>query len=212
MRSEEDTMNSKEKVVVVGVDFGACGDAALSEGLRQLASGAARVLHVMHVLDPRGIVEDPERSALESEADQLERTPRLLMRRAHELAAMFGLQLGADRVRTHARLGDPVETLLQTCVDYDADLLVVGTHGRKGLDRWLLGSVAESLIRKARCPVLIARDKDYAGMSKTELPAPPLPAGESARAPLADDAQGFASTTIGSWHPSDNGPTGFRIV
>jgi nucleotide-binding universal stress UspA family protein len=72
---------------------------------------------------------------------------------------MDDVDFQGDRVVTHARIGDASSTLLQMAVDYDADVLIVGTHARRGVDRLMLGSVAERLVREARCPVLIARPK-----------------------------------------------------
>ena len=42
--------------------------------------------------------------------------------------------------------------------DFRCDLIVMGTHGRTGLDRMLMGSVAEEVLRRARCPVLAVKD------------------------------------------------------
>jgi len=53
--------------------------------------------------------------------------------------------------------GDTVETILRTAREADADLIVMGTHGRTGLSRLLMGSVAEPVVRKAHCPVLTVR-------------------------------------------------------
>lgn len=55
--------------------------------------------------------------------------------------------------------GEPVETILAQAAAYQADLLVVGTSGRRGLSRLVLGSVAEALIKRAGCPVLTAKHK-----------------------------------------------------
>lgn len=54
--------------------------------------------------------------------------------------------------------GDPVETILTQAAVYQADLLAVGTRGRRGLSRLILGSVAEALIKRAGCPVLTVRN------------------------------------------------------
>jgi nucleotide-binding universal stress UspA family protein len=53
--------------------------------------------------------------------------------------------------------GDPDTTILQTAREVGADLIVLGTHGRTGLRRLLMGSVAEHVVRKAPCPVLTIR-------------------------------------------------------
>ncbi|MDR2801029.1 MAG: universal stress protein [Desulfovibrio sp.] len=54
-------------------------------------------------------------------------------------------------------LGNPAETILQRAKDSGADLIVIGTHGRKGFDHILFGSVAEKVVRSAGVPVLVAR-------------------------------------------------------
>jgi nucleotide-binding universal stress UspA family protein len=53
--------------------------------------------------------------------------------------------------------GDPVEVILRTAAKLPADLIVLGSHGRTGLARLLLGSVAEQVVRKATCPVLVVK-------------------------------------------------------
>lgn len=58
---------------------------------------------------------------------------------------------------TEIRTGDPAESILQYADEVDVDLIVVGTHGRSGLARHLVGSVTERLVRFAHCPVLTLR-------------------------------------------------------
>jgi nucleotide-binding universal stress UspA family protein len=58
-------------------------------------------------------------------------------------------------VRTSLVEGDPVAAIVARAMTWPADLIVMGTHGRAGFDRLLLGSVAEKVLRKAPCPVLI---------------------------------------------------------
>jgi universal stress protein A len=55
------------------------------------------------------------------------------------------------------RTGDTRDMILQACGEVNADLVVMGTHGRRGVSRALLGSVAESVVRTAPCPVLAIR-------------------------------------------------------
>jgi universal stress protein A len=63
--------------------------------------------------------------------------------------------------------GDPVEEILRVAKERECDLIVMGTHGRTGLSRLLMGSVAEAVLRKGPCPVLVVKS-----------PAP-LPAGKA---------------------------------
>lgn len=97
------------------------------------------------------------------------------------------------------------------CCD-DADLLIVGTHGRRGFDRVLLGSVAEQLVRRAGCPVLVARPRNYLGLTKTALPDAPYAPGQAAPRAQGEAREPVTSTTIEGWNASDSGPTGFRTV
>lgn len=55
------------------------------------------------------------------------------------------------------RVGDARDLILQVCEEIHADLIVMGTHGRRGVMRALLGSVAENVVRTAPCPVLTIR-------------------------------------------------------
>ncbi len=57
------------------------------------------------------------------------------------------------------RTGDPRDMILQAAKETHADLIVIGTHGRRGIARALLGSVAEAVVRTAPCPVLTVRAK-----------------------------------------------------
>jgi nucleotide-binding universal stress UspA family protein len=60
-------------------------------------------------------------------------------------------------VRHRLAEGDPAEEILRAAEEEGADLIVMGTHGRGGLSRLLMGSVAEAVMRKALCPVLTVR-------------------------------------------------------
>jgi universal stress protein A len=66
------------------------------------------------------------------------------------------LQVPANDIRAERRFetGDPATEILRVADDIHADLIVVGTHGRTGLGRLLMGSTAEQIVRQAPCPVL----------------------------------------------------------
>lgn len=77
------------------------------------------------------------------------------------------------RMRITVALGRPAEAIVQIAADAEADLLLLGTHGRKGVERLVLGSVAAQVFRTAPCSVLVARPKDYSGIEKSPSLAPP---------------------------------------
>jgi nucleotide-binding universal stress UspA family protein len=65
------------------------------------------------------------------------------------------VSIGSTVVKT----GDARDAILEAALECDADLIVMGTHGRRGIARWMLGSVAEDVMRRAPCPVLVVRTK-----------------------------------------------------
>lgn len=64
---------------------------------------------------------------------------------------------GLARVVTHIAVGAAPQQIAQLASDLEANILVLGTHGRRGVERLLLGSVAEGVVRMAHCPVLVVR-------------------------------------------------------
>jgi nucleotide-binding universal stress UspA family protein len=69
---------------------------------------------------------------------------------------LYGLEVPASGVDIDHRLtdGEPYVEILRVAQDDNCDLIVMGTHGRTGLRRLLMGSVAEQVVRRASCPVL----------------------------------------------------------
>jgi nucleotide-binding universal stress UspA family protein len=75
------------------------------------------------------------------------------------------------RSERHFAEGDPAKEILRAAREVASDLIIMGTHGRTGLSRLLMGSVAEQVVRRAPCPVLTVKD--------------PVPAAELAVEPAA---------------------------
>ena len=64
------------------------------------------------------------------------------------------------KVETVVRQGKPFVEIIKEAKEKDMDLIVMASHGRTGISHMLMGSVAEKVVRKANCPVLIVRDKN----------------------------------------------------
>ena len=60
-------------------------------------------------------------------------------------------------IELHAPYGDPAEKILEVCRRHDIDLIAMSTHGRSGIGRWLLGSIADRVVRHSEKPVLLLR-------------------------------------------------------
>ncbi|MGA2896510.1 MAG: universal stress protein [Acidobacteriaceae bacterium] len=108
---------------------------------------------VLHVLQPLGLMAPPEMAM--GYAPELEE----MKKPAQELVERVAMQLrGAGfKAETAVEVGDVRERILDSASEWRADLIVLGSHGKRGLQRFLLGSVAEFVARHARCSVHIIR-------------------------------------------------------
>ena len=91
----------------------------------------------------------------------LEEAQQVLTKRADQLTASVAERLRASGLTAEAavRDGDPRSVIVDEAEEWGADLIVVGSHGYTGLKRWLLGSVAQSVVGHAPCSVEIVRRK-----------------------------------------------------
>jgi nucleotide-binding universal stress UspA family protein len=145
------------KNILVPTDFEAAADAALRYG-RTLAATFGADLHVLHVEDAslfQARFADP--TALEAAG-------------RHQL----GERAATDqqhRYQTHAvvrKFDSPTEAIVGYAREAAIDLIVMGTHGRSGAGRLLMGSVAEHVVRSAPCPVLTVRHPEREFITDTD--------------------------------------------
>lgn len=83
-------------------------------------------------------------------------------RHGEELVSRAAEQLqtaGFKAITTAVREGDARHAILDCAAEWSPDVIVLGSHGRKGMDRFLLGSVSENIVRHAPCSVEIVRGK-----------------------------------------------------
>lgn len=140
------------KRIVCAIDFSAPSRAALVQAAELASRGAELTLvHVQEIPAVRrqlGMLPNPP-LAYEAEVDeawkQLKRAGTEAEAIAHSPVPLVMLE------------GSPVDEVVRVARDHRADLLVVGTHGRTGVRRAVLGSVAEQIVRRAGCSVLVVR-------------------------------------------------------
>jgi nucleotide-binding universal stress UspA family protein len=130
--------------ILFPTDFSHTGDAALGMAAA-LARDNDATLYIVHVQEPPAFYGGGEMyyGMLDPTAD--------------ELAKMLHAVVPADAEVSHEHhliTGDPATALVEFADSRDIDLIVMGTHGRGGLSRLLMGSVAEAVVRRANCPVL----------------------------------------------------------
>ena len=82
-----------------------------------------------------------------------------VIHRAQEYLEKLEEQLSVRNmdIELHAPYGDPAEKVLEVCRRHDIDLIAMSTHGRSGIGRWLLGSIADKVVRPSEKPVLLLR-------------------------------------------------------
>ena len=135
------------KSVLVPIDFSDASFLALEEALRTVE--APEDVHVLHVLAKLETAAEFLRDALVSD-DRDVRAREALRER---LAAA-----GHHEVDILVETGVAGEVIAETALKLSCDLIVMPSHGRKGLPRVFLGSVAERVLRLASCPVLVLRN------------------------------------------------------
>lgn len=171
-------MQNRPYVIVVGVDFEPAGDLAFDEAVRVAAARRHAEVHILNVDNTVRSKAPPDDAAgtlpreYEVVLDKLEgfAKARLEVVLANKPDQTF------ERVVTHFRTGKAAQALVQLAVDLDADLIIVGTHNRKGIKRLVLGSVAETVVHQARCPVQVVRPKDHLDLGDVPEIEPPCAA------------------------------------
>jgi nucleotide-binding universal stress UspA family protein len=133
--------------VLVPIDFSEDSLAAVDVSLQFV--GGAQQVHVIHVLP---LLTDYEAAVVWSDSAnelQNEKIKGVLRER------LPGPQY--EGLRVEVRSGDPGHEIAAYAQDLGADLIVIPSHGRRGLSHLLIGSVAERVVRLAHCPVLVLK-------------------------------------------------------
>ncbi|MCL6566334.1 MAG: universal stress protein [Acidobacteriia bacterium] len=120
---------------------------AYALGLTQATGAELIVVHALEEAPLFAAYAGPQANTILAEAEKAAR---------RELAELVAdTPLPATRLRTEILRGKIPQTILEYAEQQQVDLIVMGTHGRSGLEYAFFGSVAERVIRRARCPVLI---------------------------------------------------------
>lgn len=167
--------NATPYVIVVGVDYSETSALALEKAFELAAEREQGEVHAVNIVrnygefvELEGTTPTPYRLTM---AEAQKRLHEHVSARVEDFTRRTGKKFG--RCVSHIRLEFAAEEIAQLAADVHADLIVVGTHGRRGLRRLFLGSVAEGVVRLAQCPVLVVRPKGESGAVPTiEPPCP----------------------------------------
>jgi nucleotide-binding universal stress UspA family protein len=139
--------------VLVPYDDSEQSRGALEHALSQYPEGR---LTVLYVIDPSAAAFDAPMTAgpvaAEDWYEDAEADAEALLAEAEAQAQERG-----RRVETDHTVGRPADAITEYAEEHDLDAIVMGSHGRSGISRVLLGSVAETVVRRAPCPVTVVR-------------------------------------------------------
>jgi nucleotide-binding universal stress UspA family protein len=135
--------------ILIALDDGAIAAHAVDVGI-ELAAALKAQAALVYVVDPTpGIEPESGLPAAEWRAT--------LKREGQAFLAMAAQRTGEPLAWQFLREGKPADEILAAAREWVADAIVIGTHGRSGVSRLVLGSTAESVVRNAPCPVLVIK-------------------------------------------------------
>jgi len=137
--------------ILMGIDDSKFSEDVLRAMVTQFRTENTEV-RVLHVLQPIAPAPPQMAPGYAPELEDQKKPARELVERIAKELRSAGF-----KVDTAVEVGDIRETIIDSAADWDADLIVVGSHGQSGIQRFLLGSVAEFVARHAKCSVEIVR-------------------------------------------------------
>jgi nucleotide-binding universal stress UspA family protein len=151
-------MNAQK--IIFATDFSPGSQTTLAVA-SSLAKSTGAELLIVHCTVPPAVYGGAEMVTHLGEMDEKLSRERLAAITPHDPAV---------RVRRELLHGDPAKEVVDLARREKADLIVVGSHGRTGLERLLMGSVAESIVRRASCPVLTIKPQKVVGSPPAKQP------------------------------------------
>jgi nucleotide-binding universal stress UspA family protein len=148
----------KLKKILFPTDFSGCADQALTHAV-YLAEKYQTELHLLHVVT----LFENQPAVLKKEFEEIEEMVRKIEDKAElELNNVVSTHDSKDMkiIQSQKRAISTAPAILEYASDNNIELIVMGTHGRRGIGHVLLGSVAEEVLRLSKCPVLTVRESE----------------------------------------------------
>jgi nucleotide-binding universal stress UspA family protein len=154
-RSHPENGKVERMRVLLAIDDSKFSQAAVQAVIAQAHSKDTEV-RVLHVVEPPSLLVARDMGGYEPALEviwegETKRAQALVAKTAETLRS-HGM-----KVTTAVQQGDPKSTIIDASEEWHADLIVLGSHGKKALDRFLMGSVSEAIARHAHCSVEIVR-------------------------------------------------------
>ena len=146
------------KRILVPVDGSRTAELALREAVR-LASDQKAELRIIHVLEDIVPMWDVELLNINEIRQVVRETGQRTLEKAEVAARAGGIKVQTTLVEANPPGTRAASMIVEEAQAWPADLIVIGTHGRRGVDHLLMGSVAEGVSRMSPVPVLLIRSK-----------------------------------------------------
>ena len=152
-------MKVKLKKILCPTDFSANSNHALKYALTLAALSRAQLL-LFHVVEPISYPQSVE--LFEPMIDEVELTMKLEAAFQKQLEdQVAALKDESSKIKGRLVTGNTFVEIIQAAREENADMIIMGTHGRTGLAHVLIGSVAERVVREAPCPVLTVKHPEH---------------------------------------------------
>jgi len=148
----------KIHVILCPIDFSDASRKAVQYA-REFALSMNAKVQLLAIVEPHPVSVDMNLNYIPVEQD----IEQAILRDTEAIAEE--LRAANVQVTCSVELGTPADVILEYIQEMDVNMVIMGSHGKTGLSRLLMGSVAESVMRKAQCPVLIvkAEEREFIG-------------------------------------------------
>lgn len=146
------------KKILVPIDGSDTAARGLNEALK-LARDQSATIRLIHVVNELMVIASYEGTIYSGELVQaLRDSGQKVLDNAQQKVSAMGVQVESELLEAHG--GQAGNAIVKDAEQCHADIIVLGTHGRRGFSRLVMGSDAEQVVRQARVPVLLVRDPD----------------------------------------------------
>lgn len=143
------------KRILIAVDNSTCAEKAAKTGYEMATLYNAEVA-LLNIIEPTPPIANPDFGFTPAIVDLYDNS----IENSNVLLKEIEAKFGNERKTTYLSVLDTATNgILQQSEEWNADLIVIGTHGRTGINHFLMGSVAEHVARKSACPVLIVPNR-----------------------------------------------------
>jgi nucleotide-binding universal stress UspA family protein len=146
-------VNLLYKKILLPTDGSAYANKAAEHAIWIAHASGAEII-ALNVIETSSLVGLPAEDLIVRIKEMLKEEGRIALEHIFEMASKENKEDGDLKVTLKTEEGSPADAILKTIEKENIDLVVMGTSGKHGLDRFLLGSVTEKVVRSAKCPVL----------------------------------------------------------